>query len=115
MAIADEQQLVRSLYELATGRQRVQSTKLLELLEPFLPQRYSMCVCGEPLVTSLAVRGNEWVCVVCARYYRMFEPGDTAATPALHLRFWELRDQLAERRKAGYETPRAEAEALARG
>lgn len=52
---------------------------------------YSVCGDGEPLVTSLEVRGHEWLCMVCGRRYPMFRPGSRPATPELDARYEELR------------------------
>lgn len=102
MSRSDTEQLIRQLHNLATTQQRVSSKVLLGLLAPHLPDRYSLCPRDrEPLVSSLVMRGCEWVCVVCGNYYPMFGVPTTAATDQLHQRYWGLVAQLRAKHAEG--------------
>ena len=55
-----------------------------------------LCVCrrcGEPLVSTLAVRKKEWVCVVCEQFFEFLAVDYAEGTVALNDRYDELRER----------------------
>lgn len=55
-----------------------------------------MCVCGEPLISTMAFSKYEFYCLCCGRHYGFFDPLPGTPTPELEIRMEELQAEWDE-------------------